>query len=180
MNAGAASGHHHHRRDRDHDRDRAHDKGGEGRRSGTVGGDVVYVPYAVPYVPEFDDDSADEDSAADSVASSEGADASSDAPPLGAHAAVARQRAPVRDYVAKTADAGGVREPVAPQRSTVLIYKDRHQSDVVNYAIVGAILFDFSNGRTHKIPLSELDLEATRRVNEDRGVDFQIPAPSAE
>jgi hypothetical protein len=58
----------------------------------------------------------------------------------------------------------------------VLIFKDGHQSDVINYAIVGDTLFDFGAGRTHKILLADLDLAATRKANDDHGVDFQIPA----
>jgi hypothetical protein len=41
---------------------------------------------------------------------------------------------------------------------------------------VGDTLFDFGAGRTHKILLADLDLAATRKANDDRGVDFQIPA----
>ena len=37
-------------------------------------------------------------------------------------------------------------------------------------------LFDFDEGRTRRIPLTDLDLPATLKVNDDRGVDFQIPA----
>jgi len=29
--------------------------------------------------------------------------------------------------------------------------------------------------RARKIPLAELDIAATQKVNEDRGVDFEIP-----
>jgi hypothetical protein len=43
---------------------------------------------------------------------------------------------------------------------------------------VGDTLFDFGAGRTHKILLADLDLAATRKANDDRGVDFQIPASS--
>jgi hypothetical protein len=46
---------------------------------------------------------------------------------------------------------------------------------VLNYAIVGDTLFDFAAGRTHKILLADLDLKATRKANDDRGVDFQVP-----
>jgi len=37
-------------------------------------------------------------------------------------------------------------------------------------------LFDFAANRTHKILLADLDLPATHKANDDRGVDFQIPA----
>jgi len=64
---------------------------------------------------------------------------------------------------------------VTPQPSTVLVFKDGHHSDVLNYAIVGDTLFDFDAGRTRKILLADLDLAATRKANDERGVDFQIP-----
>lgn len=66
-------------------------------------------------------------------------------------------------------------EPVVPQPSTVLVFKDGHQAEVQNYAIVADTLFDLGEGRTHKIQLADLDLPATRKVNDDRGVDFQVP-----
>jgi hypothetical protein len=65
---------------------------------------------------------------------------------------------------------------VAAQPSTVLVFKDGHQSDVLNYAIVGDTLFDLAAGRTRKILLADLDLPATSKANDDRGVDFQIPS----
>jgi hypothetical protein len=70
-------------------------------------------------------------------------------------------------------------DPVIPQPSTVLVFRDGHQSDVLNYAIVGDTLFDFADGRTKKILLADLDLPATRKANYDKGVDFQIPVSSA-
>ncbi|MGA2358561.1 MAG: hypothetical protein ABSF66_06145 [Terriglobales bacterium] len=50
---------------------------------------------------------------------------------------------------------------------------------MLNYAIVGDTLFDFGTGRTKKILLTDLDLPATRKANDDRGVDFQVPASAA-
>jgi hypothetical protein len=67
-------------------------------------------------------------------------------------------------------------EPVVPQPSTVLVFKDGHQAEIQNYAIVADTLFDIGEGRTHKIQLADLDLPATRKVNDDRGVDFQVPS----
>lgn len=65
--------------------------------------------------------------------------------------------------------------PVPSQPTTVLVFKDGHRSDVINYAIVGDTLFDFGSARTKKILLADLDLAATRKANDDRGVDFLIP-----
>ena len=69
-------------------------------------------------------------------------------------------------------------EPVAAQPNTVLVFKDGHQSEVQNYAIIAGTLFDLSAGRSKKIQLADLDLPATRKANDDRGVDFQVPVKS--
>jgi len=82
------------------------------------------------------------------------------------------ERAPV-----ESASAAPV-EPAAEQPQTVLVFKDGHQQDVANYAIVGDTLYDLSGGRSRKIPLSTLDLDATTKQNDDRGIDFQVPPGS--
>ena len=58
---------------------------------------------------------------------------------------------------------------------TVLIFNDQHRQEVQNYAIVGQTLWAFAPQRTQKIPLSDLDLPATIKANDDRGVDFKVP-----
>ncbi|HVP56005.1 MAG TPA: hypothetical protein VMU45_13515 [Candidatus Eisenbacteria bacterium] len=63
-----------------------------------------------------------------------------------------------------------------PIDSTVLIFRDGHRQEVTNYAIMGHTVYVFDN-RTQKIALGDLDLPATIKVNDDRGVDFQLPAP---
>lgn len=65
-----------------------------------------------------------------------------------------------------------------PQEPTVLVFKDGRKLEVGNYAIVGQTLFDLTPGHARKVALADLDLDATRRQNEDRGVTFQLPAPS--
>src|SRR5262249_12314449 len=65
--------------------------------------------------------------------------------------------------------------PVADQPQTVLVFKDGHQVEVQNYAVVGSTLFDFTPGRQRKIAMSELDLEATAKQNDQRGIDFRLP-----
>lgn len=67
-------------------------------------------------------------------------------------------------------------EPVADQPQTVLVFKDGHQATVMNYAIVGSTLYDLSDGHTKKVALAELDLPATVKQNDERGVEFQLPA----
>jgi hypothetical protein len=69
-------------------------------------------------------------------------------------------------------------EPLVPQASTLLVFRDGHQAELQNYAIVGDILFDLTDNRSHKILLADLDLPATRKANDARGVEFQVPANS--
>ncbi len=59
--------------------------------------------------------------------------------------------------------------------TTVLIFKDGFQREVSNYAIMGQYVYVFSGDR-RKIPLSEIDIDATKKANEDRGTEFSIPS----
>lgn len=58
---------------------------------------------------------------------------------------------------------------------TMLVFRDRHQQEVHNYAIVGRTLWNFEPQHTQKIALADLDLPATEKANDDRGVTFRIP-----
>jgi ribosomal 50S subunit-associated protein YjgA (DUF615 family) len=60
--------------------------------------------------------------------------------------------------------------------ATVLVFRDQHKREVQNYAIVGQTLWNFAPQRTEKIPLSDLDLPATAKANDERGVDFRVPS----
>lgn len=62
------------------------------------------------------------------------------------------------------------------QAPTVLVFKDGHKLEVTNYAIVGDVLYDLTPGHPRRIALSDLDLAATQKVNEDQGISFQLPA----
>jgi hypothetical protein len=61
--------------------------------------------------------------------------------------------------------------------TTLLVYRDGHQVEVQNYAILGKTLWVFTDQRTRQVPLADLDLATTERVNGDRGVDFIAPNP---
>ena len=63
-------------------------------------------------------------------------------------------------------------EPIDP---TVLVFLDGHQQEVTNYAIMGQTVYVFDK-RTQKIALTDLDVAATIKLNDDRGVDFHLPA----
>jgi hypothetical protein len=58
---------------------------------------------------------------------------------------------------------------------TILVFRDGHRSEVHSFALVGQTLWVFTEQRAQKIPISNLDLEATKEVNADRGVDFRLP-----
>jgi len=64
--------------------------------------------------------------------------------------------------------------PVLPD--TVLVFRDQHKQEIRNYAIVGQTLWNFAPQRTEKISLSDLDLPATTKANDDRGLTFRVPA----
>jgi hypothetical protein len=66
-------------------------------------------------------------------------------------------------------------QPSEPAPATVLVFRDRRQQEVQNYAIVGQTLWAFSAGRTQKIPLANLDVAATEKANDERGVPFRVP-----
>src|SRR5271170_3202228 len=80
---------------------------------------------------------------------------------------------PESDY-----DSAQPQAPASDQPQTVLVFKDGHQVEVANYAIVGNTLYDLSGGHRQKISLADLDLNATAKQNDDRGIDFQLPAPN--
>jgi hypothetical protein len=65
-----------------------------------------------------------------------------------------------------------------PTPATVLVFRDQHKQEVKNYAIVGQTLWAFASSRTQKIPLADLDLPATVKANDDRGLDFRVPGAS--
>jgi len=63
----------------------------------------------------------------------------------------------------------------SPQPPTTLVFNDGHQLDIENYAIVGQTLYDLTPGHARKVELASLDLPATQKQNDDRGVVFQLP-----
>jgi hypothetical protein len=65
--------------------------------------------------------------------------------------------------------------PKSDWQPTQLVFRDKHTEEVQNYAIVGQTLWILSAQRARKIPLAELDIPATKKANDDRGVEFQLP-----
>ncbi len=61
-----------------------------------------------------------------------------------------------------------------PADPTVLVFRDGRKQEVSNYAIMGQVVYVFDD-HTKKIPLADLDLNATVKANDDRGTEFALP-----
>jgi hypothetical protein len=164
----AGNGFHH---DGNHD---GHDRRQHRQDSGFVGPTwyAVPVPYAVEGAPA-DDQQPQE--AADDDADYQGGPTVFDRRGSGPRSYVP----PVKDTPPHTAErpreeAPAV-EPDPPLPPTLLVFKDGRTVEVANYAILGQTLFDLTPGRRHKFAIMDLDLEATRKQNDERGVTFQLP-----
>ena len=70
------------------------------------------------------------------------------------------------------AEASALVEDKTP--ATVFIFKDGHQLETKNYAIMGGTLFDFSSKMLKKIQMDEIDSAATLKANDDRGVTMKL------
>jgi hypothetical protein len=57
---------------------------------------------------------------------------------------------------------------------TLLIFKDGRRLEISNYAIMGSTVYVFAGDR-RKIPVADLDLDATVKANDERGTDFRLP-----
>ncbi len=169
-----------------------HHRRGDGRG---VAVEPVYIPYAVPYPVEMGDDAAEDEDEPEAAAAEPNRPARADA----SHSRNAGTRKDLLADERGMAEAGpggeadpanGADEnyaasaeaatpdppaPVVAQPTTVLIFKDGHRVEVVNYAIVGDTVFDFSGERARKIPIADLDLAATQKANDAVGVEFKLP-----
>jgi hypothetical protein len=59
--------------------------------------------------------------------------------------------------------------------ATVFVFKDGHQIETRNFAIMGQTLYDFSSKALTKIQLADLDKDATVKANDDRGIQVKLP-----
>ncbi len=138
------------------------------------------IPYFVPYLVPYEDNAENKYDTEMARTDSRGIPSVYDRGPWyrEAPAPAPRDAAPEGPLVSKPTASTVAPEAtveVAPQPATVLVYKDGHTQEVQNYAILGDTLFDFAGSRSHKIQLADLDLPATRKTNDDRGVEFRIP-----
>ena len=133
--------------------------------------------YAVP-VPYAVDESAVEDSEPNEDSNYQGGPTIFDRRGSGERSYVPTVRDVPSPHTSET-DSEAADDPAPDsepaQEPTLLVFKDGHKVEVGNYAIVGATLFDLTSGHPRKVAITDLDLEATRLQNEDRGVVFQLP-----
>ena len=61
--------------------------------------------------------------------------------------------------------------------AAVLVYHDGHQAEVHDYAVMGQTLWVFAGETTRRVSLADVNLEATNRLNDARGIDFALPNP---
>ncbi len=149
--------------------------GGNNHARHTVNG-TAYYPYVyalpVPYAVDVAD--ADQSNDEDDDANYQGGPTVFDRRGKGADSYIP----PSSDA---PGDAVGVASSQAPeaeettQPPTTLVFKDGHQIEVGNYAIVSQTLFDLTAGHPRKIALADLDIPATQKQNDDHGVVFQLP-----
>jgi hypothetical protein len=140
---------------------------------------VVYpVPYAVPYpvaVPAEVEPDAEEYSQDQYIGGPTIFDRRGPGQPAGyAAPETASSPAPANSPSAESNDDASV--DTIP---TELVFKDGHTVEVANYAIVGDTLYDMTEGHRRRVPLADLDLNATVQANDNRGVDFRVPVTSA-
>jgi hypothetical protein len=61
--------------------------------------------------------------------------------------------------------------------ATVFIYRDGHEMEVHDYAILGQTLWVFAGQTARKFPLADFNIAASRQVNEEHGVEFPLSGP---
>lgn len=142
-------------------------------------GGAVYVPYAYPVVGESDTGDADANQENTRDDDYRGGPTIFDrrgpgqpAPYADAYPQRPRRAQTEADAVPATASNEA---SIPDQPQTLLVFKDGHQLEVQNYAVIGDMLYDLTPGRHHKIALADLDLASTAKQNDDRGIDFRLP-----
>jgi hypothetical protein len=135
----------------------------------------AYYPYYGFYSNLSDYQGADEGQSADSYAAD--SYASDDRPPFRDDGGLQRDVRALNGKVDRLQADLDARNRPKPELepATALVFRDQHVEEVRNYAISGGTLWVLNEQAAKRIPLAQLDLAATTRMNDDRGVDFQVP-----
>lgn len=152
---------------------------------------TAYYPYVyslpVPYAVDVNDSDTDNGNDDDeyqggpTIFDRRGSGRDSYIPPAypgPAHAHQAVRSGSMQADDTPSAQSAAERAPEPPPPTT-LVFKDGHQLEVENYAIVSQTLYDLTPGHHRKIALADLDIPVTQKQNDDRGVTFQVP-PSGQ
>ena len=134
-----------------------------------VPGYLNYGGYYGGYYGNPDDSSYSDQSAAPA-----GPDMSAQAPPPDEAYRQAYAEPPARPAYEPQAAAAA---PVPDQPEVTLVFKDgRPSQQVQNYAVTPNTLYVLDGERRRDIPLDQIDLPKTEKINRDAGLDFEIPA----
>lgn len=71
--------------------------------------------------------------------------------------------------------AGNVPVAAPPEKkpaALILVFRDGTRTEVQDYAVVGQTFWDLSSGGTRKYPIVQVDLQASIKANDARGVEF--------
>ena len=84
----------------------------------------------------------------------------------------------VTSVAIRTAPASEVPRELPP---AVLVFRDGHREEIGKYLITGATIYanaDYwsSGSWTRKVPIAELDVPATLKLNQERGARFSLPS----
>ena len=72
--------------------------------------------------------------------------------------------------------AAGLTAPSAPEQPLTVIFKSgRAPVKIQNYMMTARVLTDLDSQHYEQIPLDQIDLAATQRINSAAGMEFQIP-----
>ena len=142
--------------------------------------------YATPDLGTVEDQPAP----ADNASAADDSEALRQAYDRGVQDALARQQQRQDRYgqgqrFGQTADAQPAKASVVTQAEpaptvddnfppTVFVFKDGHKLETKSFAIMGQTLFDFSGTSLKKIQLADLDINATRKVNEELGNTLRL------
>lgn len=59
----------------------------------------------------------------------------------------------------------------------IVVFLDKRIQEVKNYAVANEMLVVLDGNRRKKYPLADIDLAATMKLNDERGVAFEVPNP---
>ena len=77
------------------------------------------------------------------------------------------------DQQAQSPLVAAVPQPAPPPAPPItIVLRNGQQLQVQNYAVMGATLWDFSNQPARKIPVSNIDVEASAKASSASGADF--------